>query len=64
MSRLYQTLMQEAGTDDISYPKHNPAKLEKRLRAKARKKHLKGERFDAYVYGSMRKTGWKPSRER
>jgi hypothetical protein len=25
---------------------------------------MKGKRKDAYVYGAMRKTGWKPSREK
>jgi hypothetical protein len=37
-----------------------PKKLEKELKAEARKKGLKGDRADAYVYGTMRKTGWKP----
>lgn len=41
-----------------------PRKLEKRLRKKAKKKGLKGERADAYVYGTLRKTGWKPDREK
>lgn len=40
-----------------------PAKLEKQLKGEARSKGLKGERADAYVYGTMRKTGWKPARE-
>jgi len=39
-----------------------PKKLEKELRAKARKKGLKGERADAYVFGTLRKTGWKPKK--
>jgi len=38
-----------------------PEKLEKELKAEAKKKGLKGERADAYVYGTMRKTGWTPS---
>ena len=41
-----------------------PKKLEQALKRKASKMGLKGERKDAYVYGTMRKTGWKPSRER
>ena len=41
-----------------------PKKLEKRLKAKARKLGLKGNRYGKYVYGSLRKTGWKPSREK
>lgn len=39
-----------------------PKKMEKELKAQARKKGLKGERADAYVYGTMRKTGWKPKK--
>ncbi len=41
-----------------------PKELEKRLKAKARKQGLKGKRADAYVYGTMRKAGWTPSREK
>lgn len=41
-----------------------PKKLELKLKAQARKKGYKGERADRYVYGSLRKTGWKPKRER
>jgi hypothetical protein len=41
-----------------------PKKLERELRARGRKKGLKGERLDAYVYGTLRETGWKPSREK
>jgi hypothetical protein len=41
-----------------------PKKLERELKAEARKKGLKGERADAYIYGTMRKTGWKPKREK
>ncbi len=40
-----------------------PKKLERKLRAEARKKGLKGERADAYVYGALRKTGWKPKKK-
>ena len=39
-----------------------PAALEKKLKAEAKKKGIKNK--DAYVYGTMRKTGWKPSREK
>ena len=38
----------------------SPKKMEKELKAEARKKGLTGERADAFVFGSMRKTGWKP----
>lgn len=40
-----------------------PKALEALLKAEARKKGLKGKRFGAYVYGGLRKTGWKPNRE-
>ena len=41
-----------------------PKKLEKELKSEARKKGLKGSRADAYVYGTMRKTGWRPSTQK
>jgi hypothetical protein len=41
-----------------------PKALEEKLKREAKKKGLKGERADAYVYGTLRKTGWKPQRER
>ena len=41
-----------------------PKKLEQALKRSAKKKGIKGERADAYVYGAMRKTGWKPKREK
>jgi hypothetical protein len=41
-----------------------PKKMEKELKKEAKKKGLKGDRADAYVYGTMRKAGWKPKRER
>lgn len=37
-----------------------PAKMEKALKKEAKKKGLKGKKAGAYVYGTMRKTGWKP----
>lgn len=37
-----------------------PKELEERLKKLAAKKGFKGERKDAYVYGTLRKTGWKP----
>ncbi len=37
-----------------------PKKLERQLEQEAKKKHLSGERKNAYVYGTMRKLGWKP----
>ena len=42
-----------------------PKKMEKELRKEANKhKGWSKEEKDAYVYGTMRKTGWKPSREK
>lgn len=41
-----------------------PVALKRALRKKAKKKGLKGKRADAYVYGTLRKTGWKPKSER
>ena len=41
-----------------------PVAMERALRKSARKKGLKGKRADAYVYGTMRKQGWKPKRKR
>jgi hypothetical protein len=41
-----------------------PKKVEQQLKRRAEKKGLKGERADAYVYGTLRKTGWKPEREK
>ncbi len=37
-----------------------PKKLELKLKREATKKHLTGKRKNAYVYGTLRKTGWKP----
>lgn len=41
-----------------------PKALEKQLKKEAKRKGLSGDRAAAYVYGTMRKTGWKPERER
>jgi hypothetical protein len=41
-----------------------PEKMEKELKKAAKKKGLKGRRAGAFVYGTMRKTGWKPAREK
>ncbi len=42
-----------------------PIAMERGLKASARKKGLKGERFNAYVFGTMRKRAkWKPKREK
>ena len=40
-----------------------PKKMERKLKARARKKFPGSkERQDRYVYGTLRKTGWKPSK--
>jgi hypothetical protein len=41
-----------------------PLKLERKLKRIAGQKDWSQERKDAFVYGIMRKTGWKPSREK
>ena len=41
-----------------------PKALKRKLKAKAKKKKLGKKRSDAYVYGTLRKTGWKPSHQR
>lgn len=37
-----------------------PKKLEKILKKEAKKRGLSGDRANAFVYGTLRKTGWKP----
>jgi len=41
-----------------------PKKLERQLKATAREKGFTGRRADKYVYGTLRKTGWKPKRKK
>jgi len=41
-----------------------PKKMEEKLKREAHKKGLRGEALRAYVYGTMRKSGWKPNREK
>lgn len=41
-----------------------PKELEAKLKRRAKKMGLGKERAGAYVYGTLRKTGWKPSREK
>lgn len=40
-----------------------PVALERALKRKVAGKKMSKERKDAYVYGTLRKTGWKPKRE-
>lgn len=39
-----------------------PKKLERKLKVQAAKKGFGKKRTGAYVYGTLRKTGWKPSK--
>jgi hypothetical protein len=39
-----------------------PKKLERKLKKEAKKKGLKGERANAYIFGTLRKTGWRPNK--
>lgn len=41
-----------------------PKDLERKLRARAARKGLRGARARRYVYGTMRKTGWRPGRRK
>lgn len=41
-----------------------PLALERKLKRQVAGKKISKERKDAYVYGTLRKTGWKPSREK
>ena len=41
-----------------------PKEMEKSLKAQARKKGMGKKRANAYVYGTMRKTGWKSQTKR
>ena len=41
-----------------------PEALERKLKARARKKGFGKKRMAAYVYGTMRKTGWTPSTQK
>ena len=41
-----------------------PKKLERKLKAEAKSKHFGKKRSNAYVYGTLRKLGWKPKKKR
>jgi len=41
-----------------------PTVLENELKRRANKKGLKGKRKNAYVFGTMRSTGWTPSTQK
>ena len=40
-----------------------PKALERKLKTQARKKGYGKKRADAYIYGTLRKTGWKPKKK-
>ena len=39
-----------------------PEKLKRKLKKQAKKLNLGKKRTGAYVYGTLRKTGWKPKK--
>lgn len=41
-----------------------PLAYERKLKAIARKRHYGKDRTRRFVYGSLRKTGWKPKKTR
>ena len=41
-----------------------PKKLERKLRRQGLARGLSGKRLSAYIYGTLRKTGWVPKKER
>lgn len=41
-----------------------PKAVERKLKAAARKRGYGKKRTNAFVYGSLRKMGWKPKRKR
>lgn len=41
-----------------------PKKLERKLQAEAKAKHYGKKRTGAYVYGTLRRLGWRPKREK
>lgn len=41
-----------------------PKALEEKLKHEAAAKGLSGKRANAYVYGTMRQTGWTPSKHK
>lgn len=41
-----------------------PKEIERKLKQMAKKKKLKGKEYDKYIYGTLRKLGWKPKRKK
>ena len=46
------------------YGKQMPKALEEKLKKRAKKMGLSKKRQGAYIYGTLRKTGWKPSTQK
>ena len=41
-----------------------PKEIERKLKSKAKKRGLSKKRTAAYVYGTLRKIGWKPKKKK
>ncbi len=41
-----------------------PKKMERELKKEAKKRGMKGEQANAFIYGTMRKTGWEPRKKK
>jgi len=41
-----------------------PKKMEEKLKKEGRAKGFKGKRLNAYIYGTLRKTGWEPPKKK
>ncbi len=41
-----------------------PEAMERALKVAAKKKGFKGKRANAFIFGTMRKTGWVPSTQK
>ena len=41
-----------------------PKKLEEELKRRGKKKGFTGALLGRYIYGTLRRTGWKPEREK
>ena len=41
-----------------------PEELEKKLKKEAKKKGLSKDRAGAYIFGTLRKLGWRPQKEK
>lgn len=41
-----------------------PKRLEKKLKKEAKEKGFSKEKSSAYIYGTLRKIGWKPNKEK